>query len=144
MTKSVARFPRALALAAALGFFGMTGCAFLHHFTEPARDWQSRTGQLQYKNKGQTVTGEVIVRTSSAGDFELTFAKGPVTLLVIQQDEKFARATGAFARMGWSGPVANAPKSLRGWLTLRARLMRAPNERVIRHQAGPESFQFRF
>ena|ERR1700736_403144 len=124
----------------------LTGCALLsrHQFTEPSRDWQARSGQLLYRSKKRTLIGEVFVRFSKNGDFELTFSKGPVTLLVITQDASFARIKGALAGPGWSGPVAQAPKRLRGWLALRDQLIRSPDRPTIRYSADAETFLFRF
>src|SRR6202011_2511369 len=69
-----------------------------HQFAEPARDWQTRTGQLLYRTAKTTVIGDVVVRFSKAGDFELTFSKGPgVTLLVVRQDAGFAEINGPLA-----------------------------------------------
>src|SRR6266581_9302405 len=67
----------------------LTGCATTstHQFAEPARDWQTRSGQLLYRTAKTTVIGDVIVRFSETGDFELTFSKGPgVTLFIVRQD----------------------------------------------------------
>jgi hypothetical protein len=122
----------------------LTGCA-THQFTEPTRDWQSRNGQLLYRTKSTTLIGEVLVRFSTAGEFELTFSKGPgVTLLTLKQDAIFAQVRGGLARGGWSGPIANAPPRLRGWLQLRDELAKAPKENPVRYSSGGETFIFRF
>ncbi|MFL6516130.1 MAG: hypothetical protein ACJ8M1_14015 [Chthoniobacterales bacterium] len=126
---------------------GLTGCAFIahHSFAQPSTDWQSRTGQLQYRTGGVSVMGDVLVRFSKAGDFELTFSKGPgVNLFVIRQDANFAQVRSSLTRLTWSGPPASAPKQLRGWLSLREKLLANPDRRVIRHTADGESFVFRF
>src|SRR3981081_3400312 len=66
-----------------------------HQFAEPARDWQTRTGQLLYRTAKTTVIGDVVVRFSTAGNFELTLSKGPgVTLLTIREDSSFAEIKG--------------------------------------------------
>jgi hypothetical protein len=44
-----------------------------HQFAEPARDWQTRTGQLLYRTAKTTVIGDVVDRFSKAGEFEQTF-----------------------------------------------------------------------
>jgi hypothetical protein len=127
--------------------FALTGCAFLskHHFTAPAKDWQARNGQLQYRTGGMTVVGDVLVRSSKDGDFELTFSKGPgVNLLTIQQDATFAHVKSSLTRLSWSGPVDHAPQQLRGWLSLREKLLSAPHQKVVRQTMGEEKFVFRF
>ena len=112
---------------------------------EPARDWEARNGQLLYRTAKTTLIGEVLVRFSKTGEFELTFSKGPgVTLLTLRQDSTFAQIRGGLARGGWSGPVVNAPPRLRGWLGLRDALTKAQNQTSVRHVSGKETFIFRF
>src|SRR5260370_40887050 len=106
----------------ALLIVDLTSCATTstHQFPQPARDWQTRTGQLLYRNPKTTVIGDVIVRFSRNGDFELTFSKGPgVNLLFLRQDSTSAEIKGPLAGRGWSGPIDGAPQQLRGWLGLR-------------------------
>ncbi|MEP6698909.1 MAG: hypothetical protein ABJB09_04190 [Verrucomicrobiota bacterium] len=126
--------------------FGLTSCETVRHqFTGPALDWQARNGQLLYRGKKTTLIGEVLVRFSKAGDFELTFSKGPgVTLLTVRQDANFARVSGPLARGSWSGPSAQAPLRLRGWVQLRDVLIASGGKLSVRHSAGAETFSFRF
>jgi hypothetical protein len=125
----------------------LTACATIsqHQFVEPARDWQARSGQLLYRTQKTTLIGEVLVRFSKSGDFELIFSKGPgVTLLVLRQDANFAEMKGPLARQGWSGPIDRAPPQLRGWLGLRDEFLHGKDRRSIRHVAGAETFLLRF
>jgi hypothetical protein len=134
-------------LIVALTLVDLAGCAALsrHQFIDPARDWQVRSGQLLYRTPKTTLIGEVVVRFSRSGEFELTFSKGPgVALLVLRQNASFAQVKGALARMGWSGPVERAPKQLRPWLELRDKIMRAQDRQPIRHVSGAETFLLRF
>ena len=97
-----------------------------------------------YRTANTTLVGDVLVRFSKSGDFELTFSKGPgVTLLSLRQDATFAEVKGPFAKAGWSGPVEQAPKPLRGWLGLRDKLIHSQDQSV-RYAAGNETFLFRF
>lgn len=130
----------------ALAIVDLTGCAaFRHQFVEPARDWQMRNGQLLYRTARTTIIGEVVVRFSKSGEFELTFSKGPgVTLLTLRQSSSFAEVRGPLARIGWSGPVDRAPKQLRGWLELRDEIIRSQDRHSLRHVSGRETFLFRF
>ena len=135
------------AVLIALAIVDLTACATTstHQFVEPARDWQVRSGQLLYRTQKTTLIGEVLVRSSKSGDFELTFSKGPgVTLLILRQDATFAEVKGPLARQGWSGPIDRAPPQLRGWLSLRDKLLHARDRQPIRHVAGPETFLLRF
>jgi hypothetical protein len=124
----------------------LTSCATMasHQFAPPTADWQSRTGQLLYRTPKTTIIGDAFVRYSKTGDFELTFSKGPVTLLMIREDTMFAEARGPLAERGWSGPIDHAPSQLRAWLTLREEIVRSQNRHVVRHLSGPETFVFRF
>ena len=124
----------------------LTDCAiFRHQFVSPAPDWQSRIGQLQYRGAKISLIGEVLVRYSSAGDFELTFTKGPgVPLIKVQQDEKFVRVSGVLARGSWSGAPNEAPARLRGWVALRKLLLGSPSQSRPRLTTAHESFSFAF
>jgi hypothetical protein len=133
-------------VAIALAFLDLTSCAIIsrHQFVDPSRDWQARSGQLMYRTAKTTLIGEVLVRFSKTGEFELTFSKGPgVTLLVLRQNDSFAQVSGALARMGWSGPIDRAPKQLRGWLQLRDKIIHTQDQKSVRHVAGHETFLFR-
>ena len=129
-----------------LAIVGLTGCVAMpeHEFAAPATDWQTRSGQLLYRSAQTTLIGDVLVRFSKTGDFELTFSKGPgVTLLTIRQDTSFAEVKGAIAGRGWAGPYDQAPRQLRGWLALRDRVIHAPTRQSIRYASGTESFVLR-
>jgi hypothetical protein len=130
-----------------LPVLAVAGCATTstHQFSQPTADWQTRTGQLMYRSAARTVIGDVVVRSSTAGDFELTFSKGPgVTLFTLRQDANFAQVKGAMAARGWSGPVERAPEQLRGWLELREAIAHAKDRHQVRHVSGSETFVFRF
>ncbi len=147
--------PRTLIVA--LAIVDLTSCATTpsHQFAEPTGDLQMRSGQLLYRNARTTLIGEVFVRYSKNGDFELTFSKGTgVTLLALRQDNSFAEINGPLVRGGWSGQVEQAPQRLRGWLALREKLIRAlataspsrgeQDRHAVRYVAGTETFLFRF
>jgi hypothetical protein len=126
--------------------FHLAGCATTprHQFAEPAGNWQTKSGQLMYRTAKTTLIGDVLVRFSKSGDFELTFSKGPgVTLLSLRQDASFAEVKGPFAGGRWSGAVEQAPKPLRAWLGLRDKLIHSQDQSV-RYTTGKETFVFRF
>jgi len=98
-----------------------------------------------YRTSDTTLISDVLVRFSASGDFELTVSKGPgVTLLSLRQDATFTEVKGAFARGGWSGPVEQAPQQLRGWLSLRDKLIHSQDRQTVRYVTGNETFLFRF
>lgn len=133
-------------LAFALAALMLNSCATVRHqFASPATDWTARSGQLLYHGRKTALIGEVLVRFSNKGDFELTFTKGPgVTLLEVRQDATFVRVSGPLARGSWSGPPAQAPARLRGWVELREKLMKSMNQPTLRHTSGGDSFAFHF
>jgi hypothetical protein len=134
---------RTAVLALMAGVF--SGCGTIHQFVGPSQDWQARHGQLLYHGKRTTLIGEVLVRFSKTGDFELTFTKGPgVALLEIRQDEKFFNIQGPLAGVKWSGTTANAPAHFRGWLQLRDKLMALGDKTSLTHSYRGETFTFRF
>ena len=134
-----------------LAALGMTvwliGCATTsrHQFAEPTSAWHTRAGQLLYAAPNKTLIGDVVVRYSDAGDFELSLFKGPgVMLLSLRQEASFAEVSGSMTHGGWSGRIDRAPKQLRSWLELRDKLIQSQDRHVIRHVAGTEAFLFRF
>jgi hypothetical protein len=135
-----------VALLAIISFCIISCATISHHeFSEPLAGWQTKSGQLMYRAPNTTLIGEVLVRFSKTGDFELTVSKGPgITLLSLRQDATFAEVKGGLAGRGWSGPVAQAPSQLRGWLGLRDQFLHAPNQKTMRYAAGNETFVFRF
>ena len=138
-----ARF-RAVALLSVLAFT-LSSCGTIHNVVGPSPDWQARSGQLLYHSKRTTLIGEVLVRFSKAGDFELTFTKGPgVTLLEIRQDANFFNIRGPLAGVKWSGSTANAPAHFRGWLQLRDKLIALGDKPSLTHSYRGETFTFRF
>ena len=134
---------RFVGLVALVGMF--SGCTAIHQFIGPSPDWQARNGQLLYHGKRTTLIGEVLVRFSKAGDFELTFTKGPgVTLVEIRQDATNFNVRGPLVGPGWSGSTEHAPPHLRGWLELREKLMALGDKTSLTHSYRDEKFTFRF
>lgn len=122
----------------------LNSCA-IHQFAPPSRNWTARNGQLSYHGKKTSLIGEVFVRYSDRGDFDLTFSKGPgVTLLAMQTDPTFARVQGPLARIPWSGPLQQPPPRASGWLALRQEILRNPQKRIVRVSDGSETFVLRF
>ena len=107
----------------------------------------AKIGQLQYRGPKATLIGEVLVRFSKQGDFELTFTKGPgISLLVIRQDRRTSRGFAARSREahGRARPQ-QAPARLRGWLALRTNLCMHPQgPNRAKKSTGPETFVFEF
>jgi hypothetical protein len=129
--------------------FAVAGCQTTttnsHQFSQPSAGWTTKTGQLAYKDQKLSLIGEVLVRYSKQGDFELTFTKaGGITLLSLRQDAGFGKAEGPMARRGWAGPLPEAPTHLRGWFQLRDKIVNGRSGATIRHDAGEQTFTVRF
>ena len=155
MAHPPSRYSGAAGRAVATGFapllaitiFAVISCTTVsrHEFSDTAIGWNVKSGQLMYRTPNTTLIGEVLVRFSKAGDFELTVSKGPgIALLSLRQDATFAEVKGGLARQGWSGPVGQAPPQLRGWLGLREQFLHVPDRNPLRYTAGNETFLFRF
>ena len=122
----------------------LAGCA-IHQFAQPSRAWKTRSGQLSYHGKKRAIIGEVLVRFSDRGDFELTFTKGPgVSMLTMHTDPQFARVQGLLAGLPWSGPLNEAPARAAAWVALREEILRNPQAQTFRARAGDESLLLRF
>lgn len=116
-----------------------------HQFAEPKSAWQTKSGQLAYTSPRMSLIGEVLVRSTKAGDFELTFSKGPgVALLSLRSDATFAEAEGPLARGRWSGRLTNVPERLRGWFALREKILASRGQSSITATTGGETFNLRF
>ena len=123
---------------------GLGGCA-IHQFAQPSHAWTTRSGQLAYHGPKTSLIGEVLIRYSDRGDFELTFTKGPgVALLVMHTDPKFARLQGPLVRIPWSGPIQQPPPRAAGWLALRKEILQHQEKRIARVGEGAETFVLRF
>lgn len=126
---------------------GLTSCqtTATHQFTVPTAAWQTKSGQLAYAGPHISLIGEVLVRYTNAGDFELTFTKGPgVALLTLRTDASFGQAEGPLARGRWSGPLTAAPERLRGWFALREKIISSGGNSSVTHSASGETFNLRF
>lgn len=127
--------------------FGLTSCqtTSTHQFAEPTGAWQTRSGQLAYRGPKMSLIGEVLVRNTKSGDFELTFSKGSgVALLTLRTDASFGQAEGPLARGGWFGPLASAPARLRGWFALREKVLARSGKSAVFHTEAGETFNLRF
>lgn len=132
---------------AALAAATLSGCQTTapHQFATPTAPWQTRTGQMSYTGPRMSLIGEVVVRSTKAGDFELTFSKGPgVTLLMLRSDTNVVQIEGPLARGRWSGSAASAPERLRGWIALRDKILAGSGKSAVSHTAAGETFNLRF
>ena len=112
---------------------------------QPATGWQTKTGQLAYTDQRMSLIGEVLVRYSKSGDFELTFTKGRRHhAAVLRQDANFARRKVRSRAVAGPARSREAPARLRGWFQLRDKIVNGRRMTSIRHDAGEQSFTLRF
>lgn len=115
----------ALVLALSVGTL-FTGCQSIGGksaaFPAPAAGWQTYTGQLFYRGaNGKSVIGDVVIRRSAHGDFQLEFLSGPgVSLMRLQRSATALHLEGILARGSWNPPLNRVPAPLRGWSGLPA------------------------
>jgi hypothetical protein len=129
--------------------FAVAGCQTTttnsHQFSQPSAGWTTKTGQLAYKDQKLSLIGEVLVRYSKQGDFELTFTKaGGITLLSLRQDAGFGKAEGPMARRGWSGPLAQAPAHFAAGSVARQSRERTQRRHDSASDSGEQTFTLRF
>jgi hypothetical protein len=125
----------------------LSGCQTARtSFPAPGADWQTFAGQLHYTSAtGRSIIGDVVIRRSPHGDFQLEFASGPgFPLMRIWQSGEVARAEGALARGSWQGPANKPPKRLEGWFHLRETFAHQTHPRQLSANQGGEHFAFHF
>jgi hypothetical protein len=97
----------------------LAGCQSAKELSGLGPEAKTRVGQLQYSYGGHSVVGDIILRTLKAGDYDLYFSKGGVTVLEFQTRGSHMAATGLLAKNGWSGNTDEALGPLRPWAMLR-------------------------
>jgi hypothetical protein len=137
-------FLASILLAAAA--LGLAGCQTPATFPTPTAEWQSLSGQMQHiAPNGKSVIGDVVIRRSKQGDFQLELSSGPgVPLMRIFQAEGRGRAEGVMARGSWQGDPTRAPKHLRGWFRLAHVFSVKGHNRDLKITEEGEQFVFRF
>ncbi|MDQ2868707.1 MAG: hypothetical protein M3R59_09910 [Verrucomicrobiota bacterium] len=123
-----------------------SGCA-VHRFLLPTKQWTARSGQVSVRGRKISLIGEVLVRFTSRGDFELTLTKGSaLQLLTLRSDDKFVRLQGPLVRVPWSGKISEsqAPARCQSWIALRAQMLQRPQETTYTVSAAGEKLVVRF
>lgn len=121
------------------------GCA-VHQFLLPTKQWTSRSGQVLVRGRKISLIGEVLVRFTNRGDFELTLTKGSaVQLLTMRSDDKFVRLQGALVRVPWSGKFSEpAPARCQSWVALREQILQHPEQSTYAVTESGEKLVVRF
>ena len=97
----------------------LIGCRSVNELSGLGPEAKTRIGQLRYATGGRSVVGDIILRSLTAGDYDLSFSKGGVTVLELQTRGDNITATGLLVRGGWSGAAARAPSPLKPWAMLK-------------------------
>jgi hypothetical protein len=97
----------------------LIGCRSVNELSGLGPEAKTRIGQLRYATGERSVVGDIILRSLTAGDYDLSFSKGGVTVLELQTRGDNITATGLLVRGGWSGAAARAPGTLKPWAMLK-------------------------
>ncbi|HEY2343655.1 MAG TPA: hypothetical protein VGH90_11515 [Chthoniobacteraceae bacterium] len=145
LTRLVSRLSAlALALCAALSF---SGCVTSNSaFPSPTASWETFTGQLRYTSaQGRSIIGDVVIRRSPQGDFQLEFQSGAgFSLLRLWESAETARVEGLLSHGSWQGPASKAPHHLAGWVHLRETFAHEKRPTHVKQNFGGDRFDFHF
>jgi hypothetical protein len=97
----------------------LLGCQSVSELSGLGPEAKTRIGQLRYATSKNSVVGDIVLRSLTAGDYDLSFSKTGVSVLQLQTRGGNMTATGLMARGGWSGPADHAPPSLKPWAMLK-------------------------
>jgi hypothetical protein len=97
----------------------LIGCRSVNELSGLGPEAKTRIGQLRYATRERSVVGDIILRSLTAGDYDLSFSKGGVTVLELQTRGDNITATGLLVSGGWSGAAARAPGPLKPWAMLK-------------------------
>jgi len=97
----------------------LSACQSVNELPGLGSNAKTHDGQMVYQTSRTSIVGDVILRTSPNGDYDLVFLKGGVQVLQVQAHGGELVATGLFAGNGWTGPVERAQGPLRSWALLR-------------------------
>jgi hypothetical protein len=97
----------------------LVGCRSVNELSGLGPEAKTRIGQLRYATGERSVVGDIVLRNLTAGDYDLSFSKGGVTVLELQTRGTNMTATGLLSKNGWSGPADHAPGPLRPWAMLK-------------------------
>jgi hypothetical protein len=97
----------------------LMGCRSVNELSGLGPEAKTRIGQLRYATGRRSVVGDIVLRNLTAGDYDLSFSKGGVTVLELQTRGTKMTATGLLAGNGWSGAADRAPGPLQPWAMLK-------------------------
>jgi hypothetical protein len=120
----------------------LIGCRSVNELSGLGPEAKTRIGQLRYATGERSVVGDIILRSLAAGDYDLSFSKGGVTVLQLQTRGDNMTATGLLVRGGWSGPAAHAPSPLKPWAMLKEVLPHFDSNAPSAQQTGRWSATF--
>ena len=127
----------------ALLAIALVGCRSVSELSGLGPEAKTRIGQLRYATGERSVVGDIVLRNLAAGDYDLSFSKGGVSVLQVQARGPDIAATGLLAGSGWSGPADHAPGSLRPWAMLKEVLVYLDSNVPSAQKPGRWSVTFR-
>jgi hypothetical protein len=120
----------------------LMGCRSVNELSGLGPEAKTRIGQLRYATGGRSVVGDIVLRNLTAGDYDLSFSKGGVTVLELQTRGPNMIATGLLAGSGWSGAADRAPGPLKPWAMLREALVYFDSDAPSAQKPGQWSATF--
>jgi hypothetical protein len=97
----------------------LSGCQTVNELPGLGSNAKRHDGQMVYQTPRTSIAGDVILRTSPSGDYDLVLLKGGVQVLQVQAHDDQLVASGLFARNGWTGPLDRAPGPLKSFALLK-------------------------
>ena len=123
----------AFALITALAF---SACQSAREFSFLGQQGKTRIGQLFYATPKRAIVGDVVLNYLETGDYDLSFAKGGVTVLQLQARASTVRASGLLARGGFTGDIYHLPGALRPWGDLKSVLPYFDSQQAQAEESG--------
>lgn len=111
-------------------------CQNVREFSFLGQQGKTRIGQLFYVTPKRSVVGDVVVNYVHTGDYDLSFAKGGVTVLQLQARDSTVRASGLLAHGGFSGDIYHLPGPLRPWGELKSVIPYFDSPQVQAEESG--------
>jgi len=103
----------------AFWILALISCRSVNELSGLGPEAKTRIGQLRYATGKSSIVGDIVLRSLSAGDYDLSFSKTGVSVMELQTRGADMTATGLMARGGWSGPADHAPGPLKPWAMLK-------------------------
>jgi hypothetical protein len=114
----------------------LSSCQNVREFSFLGQQGKTKIGQLFYVTPKRSVVGDVVMNYLETGDYDLSFAKGGVTVLQLQARDSKVRASGLLARGSFTGDIYHLPGQLRPWGELKSVIPYFDSQQVRAEESG--------